>query len=810
MSIRRIQAGDFRKLTSLAGLCLLVLSGCGDCSGEGSGGGSNPGRDVTSDVGDIGEDLDSGPGEDVDTKQEADGDGADGRTDASDVSECAPENQCAESCCGSDELCLRDQCVLPGSDCAHNLDCASDEICEPSIGRCISDPGVVCEIVPEIDAFDPRMTLAWTDGPDTVAPNFNQVMMTPAVIDINEDGMPDIVFSTFAGGNYAGPAVLRAIDGNTYEPIFDLDAPEKAVSGSASVAVGDVDGDARNEIIAMLPSTAAGTFGLIAFDDHLTDWAVKWRAEWPAPVGVEMGVDRYYTGPALADLNADGSVEVVVSNRVYNAETGDLLCVATELDPGPLNTTVADLNGDGNLEVIAATGAFTFAYNASTDAYECETYWQYENDGYGFPAVGDFGTFTDGQMRFGELDGIPEVVSVAGRDSTDQVRLSNGQDGTTIWTATIPNQDHPHFSDAQCVRRQGGAPTIADFNGDGAPEIGTAGACFYAVFDGEGELLWKDPSQDFSSAVTGSSVFDFEGDGKAEVVYADECFLRVYDGTTGEVLFKRSHTSATTRELPVIVDVNNNYHAEIVLIANDYSAGTTNNCQNNWGEEFDALGGSSHGIIVIDDPEKKWVSTRPVWNQYTYHVTNVCDGLAQSTCPGRTNVVGAIPIGELPNWKQPGLNNFRQNVQGEGLFNAPDLAVTNIATDCNATEGLGFRITVSNLGTRGVPEGAEVAVYVSVDGTEQYLTTLTTTERLLPGGAQTIEYIWADGPDPGGKLITVRAIADANEAGEGQYPECIEDNNELINEASCICRENRDCSPGEFCASSGECLPMDG
>jgi hypothetical protein len=31
---------------------------------------------------------------------------------------------------------------------------------------------------------------------------------------------------------------------------------------------------------------------------------------------------------------------------------------------------------------------------------------------------------------------------------------------------------------------------------------------------------------------------------------------------------------------------------------------------------------------------------------------------------------------EQDNWTTPGLNNFRQNVQGAGVFNAPDLSVS--------------------------------------------------------------------------------------------------------------------------------------
>jgi hypothetical protein len=57
-----------------------------------------------------------------------------------------------------------------------------------------------------------------------------------------------------------------------------------------------------------------------------------------------------------------------------------------------------------------------------------------------------------------------------------------------------------------------GPPTIADYDGDGAPEVGVAGGAAYVVFDGDGALLWQMPTQDLSSSVTGSSVFDFNGD----------------------------------------------------------------------------------------------------------------------------------------------------------------------------------------------------------------------------------------------------------------------------------------------------------
>jgi hypothetical protein len=80
------------------------------------------------------------------------------------------------------------------------------------------------------------------------------------------------------------------------------------------------------------------------------------------------------------------------------------------------------------------------------------------------------------------------------------------------------------------------------------------------------------------------------------------------------------------------VDADN--HAEIVAVAN-------NNCGY----------GPQRGIYVFGDPTGGWVPTRRIWNEHTYHITNVAAD-------------GSIPAVELNNWEQPGLNNFRLNEYG--------------------------------------------------------------------------------------------------------------------------------------------------
>src|SRR5437763_15189399 len=78
-------------------------------------------------------------------------------------------------------------------------------------------------------------------------------------------------------------------------------------------------------------------------------------------------------------------------------------------------------------------------------------------------------------------------------------------------------------------------------------------------------VLWQKQTHDQSSGGTGSSVFDFNGDGKAEVVYRDECWLRVMNGPDGKTVFAQSITSGTALEMPVVADVDNDGHADLIV-----------------------------------------------------------------------------------------------------------------------------------------------------------------------------------------------------------------------------------------------------
>jgi hypothetical protein len=237
-------------------------------------------------------------------------------------------------------------------------------------------------------------------------------------------------------------------------------------------------------------------------------------------------------------------------------------------------------------------------------------------------------------------------------------------------------------------------------------------------------ILWAQLSQDFSSSGTGSSIFDFDGDGKAEAVYRDECYLRVYEGHSGRVIYSAPASSGTGFELPVIVDVDGDFATEIVV---PRSAGGPD-CP-----EFDPLFPASTGFVkqggfaILRDPEDLWAASRPIWNQHAYSITHITDD-------------GQVPKSSqmLPNWTQPGLNNFRQNTQGDlGVLNIADLTVvlSNVAGLCAGQSGtITLEARVCNRGTNPVQDGVTVQFLEGDTAQQATLVCETQTSKLLKPG----------------------------------------------------------------------------
>jgi hypothetical protein len=504
--------------------------------------------------------------------------------------------------------------------------------------------------------------------------------------------------------------VIRMLNGQTGEPIWSLAKASASSVGfmGFSLAIGGIVGDGSIQIVAM-----TGEGYVVVLDRNGT---------------VLRTSDKPYThidhttgwggGLAIADMDLDGSPEIAYGDTVWTTKGGGLTRswiggAGTGGGADQEISTIADVDlaPGGHLELLAGNTC-------------------YKDDGTvlwktmlpdGFPGVADF-----------NKDGKPDAVLVAG----GKVWILDAATGTVeLGPAALPGTG------------SGGPPTVADFDSDGFPEIGVAMATFYSVMKpnysaGTLDVLWKMPNHDLSSSVTGSTVFDFEGAGIPSVIYADECFLWIFDGPTGAVRFAAPHTSFTATEASLLADVDGNGHANLVMVSNGADPSINGwKCMDAMGNP-DTINGVTwtpgpaadkgyRGISVFGDASESWVGTRTLWSEHTYHVTNICDD-SDNACAS-PNVYGSIPTPETLNWSLPWLNDFRQNVQDKGIFNAPDAVV---ALEVACSTPVVAEVSIRNIGQAALPAGVTAGVFVTPGDVQVGI--VTTTLALLPGQTQTL------------------------------------------------------------------------
>ncbi len=367
--------------------------------------------------------------------------------------------------------------------------------------------------------FAPEVEWRWAEA--SGAPGYDDVMVTPVVGDVDQDGTPEIVFTSYTSESYGSAGALTILDGTTgEEEAAYLHFGGHPPNGAGGVALGDLDADGVPEIV------------VVGSEERVIAAHADGSLVWVSEV---TGHHTVYSYPAIADLDADGTAEVVVGRAIFD-HLGALEAAGTGgMGSGYGVAAIGDLDLDGYQEVVTCSDAFDRHGNPL---------WTSGLDD-GWAAIADL-----------DLDGFGEVACV-----TDGLVFALETDGELIWGyKEVPGGG-------------GGPPTIADFDGDGAPEIGVAGHSGYAVYETDGTQLWQVATTDESSSRTGSSVFDFEGDGTSEVVYADEVTLWIYDGSTGApLLAEDNHASWTLFEYPVIADVDRDGEAEIVLASNNSAA----------------------------------------------------------------------------------------------------------------------------------------------------------------------------------------------------------------------------------------------
>ncbi|ELA09187.1 FG-GAP repeat-containing protein [Moraxella macacae 0408225] len=341
--------------------------------------------------------------------------------------------------------------------------------------------------------------------------------------------------------------------------------------------------------------------------------------------------------PILADLNQDGITEIVQNDKIFNYKQG----LIKDNLPSGHSQAVADVDGDGMQDIIGLQGV--------SDSQGNLRYYFKNKDRQNivlkFVAIGD-------------VNGIkkPQIIAIY----DDNILIFDAKTGVLL-------------ADYTTVASAGGSPVIADFDGDGVADIGIARSYSYVAMRGDGSVIWDTPIND-SSGGTGSTVFDFDNDGKSEAVHFDEQYLRIYDAATGKERIKIANNTATAHEYPIVGDFDGDGHADIIMTA------------------------SSQGVRMVSSKNNDWANTRNIWNQYSYHVTNINDDLT-------------IPIKEPNSWQVH--NTYRANLLlNQNATSAVDLTASYIqVTDNGLHSPSYFKARIGNAGTKTAPKGTPIGFY---------------------------------------------------------------------------------------------------
>jgi hypothetical protein len=212
-----------------------------------------------------------------------------------------------------------------------------------------------------VGSFDFRIYVIQSDGSDL--PGWpkklrDSIYSSPALFDLDGDGKLEIIIGVDT--HQEGPPFNTPDGGALYVfryngsifPGFPQFIDQTMMS---SPAVGDIDGDGRPEIVVGGGVFYTGNVGRKVYAYHCDGSAV---AGWPVSVEAQV-----FDSPALADLNGDGRLEVVISDENANvyAFRGDGSQIFKTkpksffgTSPNADNPIVADIDGDGFPEILVA------------------------------------------------------------------------------------------------------------------------------------------------------------------------------------------------------------------------------------------------------------------------------------------------------------------------------------------------------------------------------------------------------------------------------------------------------------------------
>ena len=346
----------------------------------------------------------------------------------------------------------------------------------------------------------------------------------PLIGDFNGDGKKDVAKLIYNGAVYQVSTVLSNGDG-TFQAAQLTNTPG---SSDDPIFVGDVNGDGKDDILQVHPSTTPATVDVLlsAGDGTFT-------------LGTNVQVSAFSLQGGIAiDVNGDGKVDVLTVDSQTPAVISVVLGngdgtfqaatpLATLTTAAPANIMFADFNGDGVLDFAGTIGNQLQVYLASGGGFLSPV-----------ALVTSDAVYNTYNSVASDLtgDGKPEIISTNGSNNTVTVYVNNG-DGS-FQTGVYYDNAGSSYSYAYGI-------ATGDFNGDGKADVvvGDSYAGAVTVFQGNGDGTLTVPTVGYNTGGypwTAPLVADFNGDGLADIIEADDSFSLAYLEGYGDGTFRSS------------------------------------------------------------------------------------------------------------------------------------------------------------------------------------------------------------------------------------------------------------------------------